>query len=96
MTNWELRQLWEASYARSCELEMLYRAGFGLSRQEANELRRCTLRMGIVAQEAWIQAGRPDDPIFDTLREPIKLSALPAPSMSPLDLSGLDKPMGLN
>jgi hypothetical protein len=81
----ELRQLFERSWKRSQEIEAKYRAGLRMTRRDADELRHCTQRIGLVARELWIMQGRPDG--FDDLREPIKLSPLPA-SMRPLSLPG--------
>jgi len=86
MTNFELQQLYEQNSCRADELEAKYRSGARLSRQECDEFRHCTQRIGLVARELWITQGKPDDPIFESLREPIKLSPLPE-SMRPLDLS---------
>jgi hypothetical protein len=86
MTNEELNRLFETSQKRIDEIERTYRITGSLSRKDANDLRHATQRLGLIARESWIAAGKPDGPEFDCLREPIKLSPLPA-SMRPLDLS---------
>jgi hypothetical protein len=86
MTDWELKQLFETSQKRIDEIVSKYRLGLGLTRRDADELRHCVQRVGLVAKESWIKAGRPDAPEFDCLRGPIKLSPLPK-SMRPLDLT---------
>jgi len=86
MTNTELEELFVNSNRRIVELEAKSDSGAGLTRHECDELRHCTARLGLVAKELWIAAGKPDDPEFEILREPIKLSPLPA-CYRPLDLS---------
>lgn len=87
MTNQELEKLFMASTQRFDQLVAKYRLGLGLTRRECDELRHCTQRIGMVAYEAWVSAGKPNDPEFDGLHEPPKLSPLPA-SMRPLNLLG--------
>jgi hypothetical protein len=67
MTAEELRDLYQRSSERSHELEMIARAGFPLTRQERNELSRCVRRLGVIAMELWVLAGRPEGSEFDCL-----------------------------
>jgi hypothetical protein len=87
MTREELRQLWETSYARHCELEAKYRRGEGLTRKDCLDIRTCNRRLRTVAFESWVQAGRPADPIFDSLRNPPPDRPFPW-SPKPMDLTG--------
>ena len=87
MTNDELEKLFRVSTQRFDELEAKYRSGQKLTRRDCDELRHCTQRLGVIARELWIKNGCPDDPEFDGLREPPKLSPLPR-SMRPLNLRG--------
>lgn len=59
MTNDELQALYETNSARSRELEAMYRAGFSLTRQERLEFSACVRRIGVVATELWVAAGKP-------------------------------------
>lgn len=86
MTNDELRKLFESSWAESIAVEQKYRRGERLTRADCNAMRKATQRVGLVAKELWIMAGRPNDPEFDSLRLPIPLSPLPQ-SMRPIDLT---------
>jgi hypothetical protein len=86
MTNDELLKLATESEARIDELEAKYRTGVRLTRKECNDLRHATARLGVVARELWIANGQPDDPEFEALRSPIKLTPLP-PSLRPIDLT---------
>jgi hypothetical protein len=79
MTNDELKNLWNESNAVIEQIEIKYRLGLGLTRQDCNELRRAVQRLGLVLKESWVVAGRPDlGPEFEWLNEPIPLSPLPA------------------
>ncbi len=86
MTNAELEQLWKTSNARIRELEAKYRAGLQITRQDCIELRTCNKRLRTVAYESWLQAGRPDDPVFDDLRDPPPERPFPW-TQRPLDLT---------
>jgi hypothetical protein len=67
MTNDELRDLYQRSRDRSYELEMIARAGFPLTRAERNEFSRCVRRLGAIARESWVVAGKPAGVEFDCL-----------------------------
>jgi hypothetical protein len=73
----ELRALFERAMKRSRDLEAKYRAGFGLTRAECDEMRHCTQRLGLIGRELWITLGKPDDAEFECFRNPIKLNPLP-------------------
>jgi hypothetical protein len=77
METHELRALYERTMKRSRFLEIKYRLGLDLTRAECDEMRRCTQRVGVIARELWITLGRPDDPEFECLRDPVKLNPLP-------------------
>ena len=86
MTDQELRLLVETSNARIDELLEAYRQTGTLTRRQADALRRCVHRIGTVAYEHWIAAGRPTEGFEIFQQGPPKLSPLPA-SMRPLDLT---------
>ncbi len=65
MTNEELKDLYERSYERSQELELIASAGFTLTRAESNEYSQCVRRLGVVAYESWLKAGKPRGPEFE-------------------------------
>ena len=88
MTNEELKRLFETSQKRIDEIRDKYYSTGVLTRREANDLRHATQRIGLIARERWIAAGKPDGPEFDCLRQPVKLSPMPR-SMEPLDLTEL-------
>lgn len=90
MSNAELEELFVNSNRRIVELEAKHASGEKLSRRECDELRRCTARLGLIAKELWLQLGQPDDPEFEILREPIKLSPMPAIMRRPLDLTDVN------
>ncbi len=69
MTNKELMDLFQRSRDRSHELEMIWRAGFTLTRAERLEFSQCVRRLGVVAKELWVKAGKPDGSEFDCLRQ---------------------------
>jgi hypothetical protein len=71
MTNDELRSLYLRSSERSHELEMIARAGFPLTRQERAEFSRCVRRLGAIARELWLVAGKPEGTEFDRLRQEV-------------------------
>jgi hypothetical protein len=87
VTNDELRKLYETSNAEINAIHAKYLSGERLTRADCNQLRHATQRIGLIAKELWIAAGKPDDPEFEILRGPIKLSPLPK-SMQPIDLTG--------
>jgi len=89
MTDSELRDLFEAANRRFEELTRKHEMGFGLTRRECDEMRRCTARLGVIAREMWLQLGQPDAPEFAILREPIKLSSIPK-SMRAIDLTDIN------
>ena len=84
MTDYELGQLLEQSRAESEAIEAKYHRGETLTRQDCNRLRIATQRIGIVARELWLMAGKPEG--FPELEQPIKRSPLPK-SMRAIDLT---------
>jgi len=95
LTSIELQRLLINSMRRSKELEAKYRSGAVMTRKDCDDLRHCTQRLGLIARELWILTGKTDDTEFDCLKEPIKLTPLPA-SMRPLDLSARDITGGIH
>ncbi len=67
MTNEELKELYQRSSERSRELEAIARAGFPLTRVERAEFSRCVRRLGAIARESWVVAGKPEGSEFDCL-----------------------------
>jgi hypothetical protein len=82
----ERERLFRSSNKRIDQLEAKHKMGIRLTRKECNDLRHCVARLGVIARESWIAAGCPEDPGFESLRQPIKLSPLPK-SMRLLDLT---------
>src|SRR5262249_39752582 len=77
MTTDEMFELLIATEKQQDEITERYRRTGILTRRDANTMRHLTQRVGLVACEMWIRAGKPDDPTYDCLREPIPLNPLP-------------------
>ncbi len=90
MSNAELEELFTASITRCRELESKHDGGGRLTRRECDELRHATQRLAIIGRELWFAAGRPDDPGFEILQKPIKLSPMPAVVRRPIDLTDIN------
>lgn len=69
MTNDELRDLYVASMATSLRLEAKYRMSGFLTRKERREFSEANRRIGVVAYESWLAAGKPDGPDFQIFTE---------------------------
>lgn len=83
----QLRSLFETTMKRTHELRLKYERGFGVSRQDCLELRRCNKRLRTVAFELWVMNGKPEG--LDILRNPPEWQ--PFPWAKPLDLTGRDE-----